>query len=148
MYLNRENKEKAIALFILPNITDHYIKQEDKAKELFGSKGFGWLKMAKSFLTKSIEELAVNVGPEEWMKIHKVARHSDFIIMSRGVKPSDQAVQPVKTDALYNLAEIAMGRECVGCSKCDWKKCRVFHALRDADIPAAQETKKDCPYRQ
>jgi hypothetical protein len=147
IYLNQVNKEKSATLLILLQIYEHFQKQEKRSKELFGSKGWGWLKTSKSFLMKAVESFAETIGPEEWSKVHKLALHSDFVVMSKNVK-AGPAELVVKSDTLYDLAEIAMGKECVKCIKCEWKKCNVFKALQGADIPAAQEVKNDCPYRQ
>jgi hypothetical protein len=147
IYLNQVNKEKSATLFVLLQIFEHFHNQEKRSKELFGTKGWGWLKTSKTFLMKAMESFSETVGPDEWSKIRKLALHSDFVVISKNVKPG-AAELVVKEEAFHDLAELAMGRDCLGCNKCDWKQCKVFNVLQAADIPAAQEVKNDCPYRQ
>jgi TfoX/Sxy family transcriptional regulator of competence genes len=149
MYLNRQNRESVIGLLVQNAIYIQFMEHEEKYKELFGPEGWKYFKTSRTFLIKSLDQLAENIGQEQIDKLHNVARQSDFVVASRfAPKDRTKATIGVDVEALYDLASLAAAKECTGCTKQDYKKCHVFKVLQSTDIPAAQEVKKDCCYRQ
>jgi hypothetical protein len=147
IYLNQTNKEKSATLFVLAEVFEHFDRQPERAKELFSSSGWKWLKTSKSFLMKAMGSFASTIGEQEWSKVEKLAKNSDFVVISKGLKAGVAEVV-VKEDHLFDMANLAMGKSCSGCMKSHWKRCELFKTLQGCDIPVVQETRNDCPYRQ
>ena len=148
MYLNRQNRERIIGLLVQNAIFHQMMEHEERYKELFGE-GWRWFKQSRTLLIKALNHVADNIGHDQVEKLHNVAKQSDFAVVSRyAPKDSTKATIGVEVDSLYDLASLAVGKECSGCTKKDYKKCHMFQVLQKCDIPAAVETKRDCPYRQ
>lgn len=148
MYLNKETKENLLGLMVTFDMFfRRLLEHESKMKSIFGP-GWKLLKSARGFIRRAYRHMEDEIGLEEAEKIYKLQHHINIAIIGRYAPKKDEASIPVDPVALQDLSELAMGQQCTGCSKCNWKECRLFQVLRRADIPAAQEVKNDCPYRQ
>lgn len=150
VYLNRATKERMVALLILNATYQEFLQQEDKMKELFGPEGWKYLKTSKSFMMKAMGNLMDNIGEDESLKLHKLAYQSQYVVVSRAA-PDKNLPSSIAVDvhALYDMASLAVGNHCTGCTKQKFKQCDVFKTMQRAEIPAASNAKdKDCPYKQ
>ncbi len=150
MYLNRATKERMVALLILNATYQEFLQQEDKMKELFGADGWKYLKTSKSFMMKSMEQLMERLGSEEASKLHNLAKHSQYVVVSRFAADKNlPSSVGIDVHALYDMSSLAIGNHCTGCTKQKFKQCGVFQTMQKAEIPAASNaSNKVCPYRQ
>lgn len=150
MYLNRATKERMVALLILNATYQEFLQQEEKMKELFGPDGWKWLKTSKTLVVKAMGQLMDRIGEEESLKLVNLSKQSQYVVVSRFAPDKTQpSTVGVDTQALYDMASLAIGNHCTGCTEKKFKQCGVFQTMQRADIPAADNgAKKDCPYRQ
>ncbi|GAB7387390.1 hypothetical protein BSNK01_12260 [Bacillaceae bacterium] len=146
IYLNRQNCENTVILLSLLVSIDDFLNQP-KAKEMFGSQGLGDLKRSRAFLDKAMRAMSERLDQKEALRIHNFVRHHKVMVKA-DTEPEEKPETRVSVNALYDMAELAMGNSCVGCTKQDFRECKVFDALQRCNIPAAQEVTEDCPYRQ
>ena len=143
-YLNRSEKTQALTLASFVAYTT------DKANEwqtIGRSKdAVKSLRMAKSFATRAMDTMFEGLDDmerikimAEVMKMEVVVKYRDEAIREYKRMQELDSVTPVETEELFDLCEIAMGRECGSCSE-EPNSCRLRELLMKYDMPVANDS--------
>lgn len=106
----------------------------------------GDLNRGKAFAKKALKQIVVAATPEDKTKYKNTATKYKLLIVPESSPKAEEVI--VSKECLGDLASFAIGNQCVGCEREDWRKCELRVTLQDAGIPAANDCKKDCQYRQ
>lgn len=139
-YLNREQQEQML-LLTLNMVTLEELAKQEKFKFAAGD-----LRRARSFAQRAYEAIKEQLDPHDLNKVNKIAVESKLLIRTRTQPGESQGI--IDVPLLHDLTMYAIGSNCRGCTKHDWKKCHLRAVLMDTYCPPAQETKTDCQYRQ
>ena len=145
--LPRNLRERIIAFALLISQVKKFEQDEALAKDVFGTKGWGWLKTARSFLVKALQEgLAKQVGAEEWNRIVRMAEQHELFVTTKAA-PEPPGFVTVNQQHLFDLAELAIWQHCQNCNIKKFKACNRYKVYNSMDLPAAHMDKGCCPYR-
>lgn len=139
-YLNRDQQEQLL-LLTLNIVTFEELAGHDKFKFAKGD-----LLRARSFGKRAYDAIKKRLDQKDLKKVDKLAGQSKLVIKSKAAPEKDQAI--IDVTLLQDLTAYAIGNNCRGCERHDWKKCYLRALLMDTWCPPAQETKTDCQYRQ
>ena len=147
-FLNNKLREKFIGILVINAIITDMMEEQDKYVGYFGTKAFGWLKQASTLIVKSFREgLHPRLHEDEIAKVHKIGQTYKFALV-RQSEPMPKEFIGVPQDALYDVAEFAIEKHCVGCTIQAHKQCRLYQAMKEMQIPVADRGKGSCPYTQ
>ncbi|MGD8188540.1 DUF5651 domain-containing protein [Brevibacillus ginsengisoli] len=80
-------------------------------------------------------------------KFKTLVRNSRLKLVDNNTPKND--LIRVSQSALYRLAERAIGKDCTGCERKDWKECDLRADLMETWIPTAQDNcRKECQFKQ
>lgn len=139
-YLNRDQQEQML-LLTLNMVTLEELAKQEKFKFAAGD-----LRRARSFAQRAYDAIKTQLDPHDLDKVNKIAVESKLLIRARTHPAESQGI--IDVPLLHDLTMYAIGSNCRGCTKHDWKKCHLRSILMDTYCPPAQETKTDCQYRQ
>lgn len=139
-HLNRRQIEQMATVTLAISIV-----QEMESDQRFKA-GITNLKRGRSFMYKGIQQIGETMEDNDKRKLVRVPDTTKVVLLPITSPQKDETV--VKSEALASLAEYAIGKECVGCERNDWRKCRLREVLMETWIPAANDCKNDCQYKQ
>lgn len=110
------------------------------------------IKKARTYLRKFIIELEENLDEEQLKRLDKRFANFEYKLID------DYTVQKLMRDITDKHKYVAMKKElfeklvievteirCVGCKRCDYDKCEIYHALEDVNMSYVEE-EVNCPY--
>lgn len=106
----------------------------------------GNLLRARSFAKKALDEIRGAVDEKSFHKVRSLTNESK-VLLKPLTSPEEGEVK-VKIPQLLDLQMLALGNTCRGCERKDYKKCPTRDLLLETHCPIAQDTTKDCQYRQ
>jgi hypothetical protein len=139
-YLNRDQQEQIILMTTGLGVMEILAEQE-KFRAARGD-----LLRARSFGRNALNKIRESVDPDAFTRLRNLADSTKLII--RPKSSPDEGEVNVKLSRLHDLHMAAIGNQCRGCDREDWKNCYLRTLLMDTHCPPAQETKTDCQYRQ
>jgi hypothetical protein len=148
-YISQPLREDLVKILVsVAVIEDFKVTNEAKYKDLFSPKAWGWMKQSYTLIMKAMSQgLAPNIGDEESNRIRELTKRFKIILLRNSeALPTDHTSVPTKQ--LYNLAEIAIGKQCIGCTIAAYKACPLYLGLRSIDMPRACDEKGKCRYLQ
>jgi hypothetical protein len=146
-YISAKLREHVVSLVALGAVVGILKEDEARNKELFGE-GWRYIKQAGTLVVKGFQVgLRPNIGDEEAKKIHEVVKKSRVVVMRKSI-PMPVEYTQVKTDNIFELAELAMGEKCQGCTIEKYRECSLYKILDGVELPRACFEKNKCPYSQ
>lgn len=139
-HLNQEQREQLLLLTMLIPMTDELVKHE---KFTVARK---FLRTGRTFLHKGWGEIRGQLDQKEFLKLIRLQEQSKLVLKAKTNPEKDQVI--VNMEDLYDLASAAIGKECSGCVKHDWRTCKLRELMSNLTIPETQERSSDCQYRQ
>lgn len=110
------------------------------------------LKKSRTYLRKFIIELEENLDEEQLKRLNKMFASFEYRLID------DYTVKKLMRDITDKQKYVSMKRElfqelvvevselrCVGCKKCDYDNCEIYHALDDVNMAFVSE-EANCPY--
>lgn len=138
------NKRQREHLAVLSQITTEIDNIE---KDPFFKVSLPDFRRARTYLSKALAAVGRTLNDSEEKKFNTLLRNSFLKLVDKNAPRND--LIRVSQSALYRLAERAIGKECVGCEKMDWKKCELRTDLMETWIPTAQDNcRKECQFKQ
>ena len=139
-YLNRDQREQLLILTMLIPLVDELLKH-DKFKP-----AQKYIKTGRTYLHKGWGEIRDRIDQKEFLKLIRLSEQSKLVLQAKTNPAKDEVI--VNMEDLYDLGAAAIGNECTGCVKHDWRTCKSRELLSRLSIPGAQELTSDCEYRQ
>lgn len=140
-YTNRRQREN----FALLNMAINEI--DAMAQDKLFKPGLANLRRGKAFVLKGLKEIGDTLAIDERKRFDNLERICTVQIIEK-TKVTNDMIR-VSQEALYNIAEIAIGKECIGCEKHDWKGCQLRKNLSDAWVPPVRDNSRtECQYKQ
>lgn len=140
-YTNNRQRE-IIALLSLPIAYVGDAEQDELFKPALKE-----IRTARTNLQKAMLKVGEQLQPEEAAKFNRIDSRFKVKLVPISDRSPNQMV--VNIQDVFDLAEFAVGQNCFGCQKHDWKKCKLRQVLMSSvEIPAANDTRGECPYKQ
>jgi tetratricopeptide (TPR) repeat protein len=152
-YLNREEKNQALTLAAFIRYLDE--KAAEWAKAGRAKDAVKYLRMAKSFVGKSLDSLFEGLAQEErnrlvpeLRKIYVAVKYKDAALREYNRMLALDSVIPIKTDDLLEICSQALAI-CYSCKKADPAACKLRKLYITYDIPVYDEDPPAgrCPYK-
>lgn len=139
-YLNRRQSENLAFLTMSLQRAEALIQEP-----VFGPEHAD-LKRGRTYLRKAYDQIMSRCQEEDRKKYSNT--HKNFylkVVPNSTASPNEMII---RTEYVAQLAEAAIGQQCVGCEKHDWKQCPLRPVLMNVGVPAANDDLKDCQYKQ
>lgn len=109
------------------------------------------IKLAKTYLRKFVIELEENLDKQQLERLNKMFSNFEYRLIDdytvkkiyRDIK--NQEYVSMKKELFQELVIDVSELRCVGCKKCDYDKCEIYHALEDVNMSYVSE-EVNCPY--
>lgn len=139
-YLNQDQQNQIILMGIGIGVME-LLAGQAKFKAARGN-----LLRARSFAKKALDDIRGTVDEKSFHKVRSLTNESK-VLLKPLTSPEEGEVK-IKIPQLLDLHMLALGNTCRGCERKDYKRCGTRDLLMDTHCPPAQETEKDCQYRQ
>jgi len=139
-YLNGDQQNEVVLMGVGIGVMEK-MAQQDKFQEAHDD-----LIQASLIGKSALKKIRECVDEKSFTTAQNLASETK-IILKPLTSPEEGEIK-IKIPRLHDLHMLAIGNTCRGCERKDYKKCPTRELLLETHCPFAQDTIKDCPYRQ
>jgi len=146
VWLTRYEKE----LFLLATYAHQNFREwADNEKTNLNKEERKHLRVAATYIAKALKSYGARFDSDQYKSIMALAKNSVFEITRKDTVPQPE-MKRLNYNAVLEIANHALWKCCKDtciCPNDDFKKCELFKAMFEAEIPNSGIDAEGCPYK-